>query len=73
MLCVVIIFFDKVAGSYKGTRKENEFVGETQEKPPELEANSDQESEKGLEIEKEELVQNQFCVLLPGLDSIAVS
>ena len=55
MLCVVIIFFDKVAGSYKGTKKENEFMGETQEKPPELEANSDQESEKGLEIEKEEL------------------
>ena len=52
MLCVVIIFFAKVAGSYKGTRKENEFVGETEEKPPELEANSDQESEKGLEIEK---------------------
>ena len=41
MLCVVIIFFDKVAGSYKGTRKENEFMGETQEKPPELGANSD--------------------------------
>ena len=72
MLCVVIIFFAKVAGSYKGTRKENEFVGETQEKPPELEANSDQESEKGPEIEKEELVQNQFCVLLPGPDSSSV-
>ena len=62
MLCVVIIFFAKVAGSYKGTRKENEFVGETQEKPPELEANSDQESEKGLEIEKEELVNDSSFV-----------